>query len=223
MPNFQLQEIHDYCHYFMYIAEFCLPSHVKSFLKNHFNNNRNYLFDWGDRIGFKINGMYSIKYSPHTFLDKTFAFIWLDIVCLALPISLNALFFAKVRKFVQSSSHFSEKGKAESLAIWRYPLATIVCFIPGVLLDVIVGLSGSFYPFWLSIACNLLHRAWAFLNIWVYWGLTVKANNNQEDLLDEENVHSNFSLSSSRSLTSTFISKEGSDHHVTFNSRPSLK
>jgi len=180
-----------------------------------------FALDWGQRMNFKIHGMYSIGYSPQAFFDKAISFIWLDLIEITLPILLNVLFFSKVRTLVKSSLHFSNKQKAENLAIWWYPLAAIICFIPGVLLDFGIGLSNNFYPFWLSVASNLLHRAWAFINIWVYWGLTSRASQNQEDLLDEEDDENKFTMGKSGSFSSPAFIKTGRDDRVTIYARPS--
>ena len=71
------------------------------------------------------------------------------------------------------------------------------------------------YPFWLSVASNLLHPAWAFMNLWVYWKLTSRANN-QDELLDEENTQ--FSLSK----TASFDDWGKQEGRVTIYARPDL-
>ena len=167
-------------------------------------------------MNFKIHGMYSIGYSPKTFFDQLVSFIGLDFVGVVLPISLNVFFFTKLRTLIQASFHFSQAQKNENLAIWWYPFVAMICFIPGVICDIVIGLSGNFYPFWLSVASNLLHRAWAFMNLWVYWKLTSKANS-QEDLLDEESPE--FSLSKTESFDEWGSKQEG---RVTIYARPDL-
>jgi len=166
-------------------------------------------------MNFKIHGMYSIGYSPKTFFDQVVSFIGLDIVGVVLPISLNVFFFTKLRTLVQASFQFSQEQKNENLAIWWYPIVAILCFIPGVLCDIVVGLSGNFYPFWLSVASNLLHRAWAFMNLWVYWKLASKTDH-QDELLDEENTQ--FSLSK----TASFDDWSKQEGRVTIYARPEL-
>jgi len=149
---------------------------------------------------YKIHGMYSIGYSPQTFFDQSISFVAFGLIGIVLPISLIVIYFYKVNLLIKSSSlSFANKTK-RNLSIWWYPSVAVICFIPGLLCDVVIGLSGQFYPFWLSIVSNLLHRAWAFVNLWVYWRLTATPNQTSEDTLDQ-------SLKSDSKLTTVHLTR----------------
>lgn len=134
---------------------------------------------------YKIHGMYSIGYSPKTFYDQSVSFVSFGLIGIVLPISLIVIYFYKVKLLIKSSSLSFARKSSRNFSIWWYPSVAVICFIPGLLCDVVIGLSGKFYPEWLSILSNLLHRAWAFVNLWVYWRLTATPDQKSEDALDE--------------------------------------
>jgi len=125
---------------------------------------------WGISVTYYEPGKFSVK-QPDSLHDKLIYIGVFDIIGKFVPILITAYCYLNVHRHLTNPFNLPIVGpKSENPRVLWYSAVQVMCFLPGIILD-IVSIGNNDIHFSWKLLVFSLHHAWGFLNVMVYWFL----------------------------------------------------
>lgn len=117
-------------------------------------------------------GAIAMFYPTNGVSDQIFYFLIVDVLDRVVPITITCFCYYKVFQHLSSSLENNlSNSKINRVRVLSYSLIQIVCFVPGIIGDIIFMSQGTRYSNGLVVVVSSLHRCWGIFNLLAYWFL----------------------------------------------------
>jgi len=120
-------------------------------------------------------GLAAVDYPLEGALDKILYFVFFNLIAKMIPIIIITWCYLKVGYIVRTTFSYAmtqSQSQFSAFRIFGYIFIPMLCFLPGILADIVCSYQGTFYPLWAQVFVYTVRRSWPFLNIMAYWFLT---------------------------------------------------
>lgn len=129
----------------------------------------------GVQVMYYQPGAIAMFYPTSGVSDQIAYFLIFDVLGRMVPISITSFCYYKVfQKLSSSLENNLSSSKINRVRVLSYSLIQIVCFIPGMIGDIIFMSQGARYSNELVVVVSTLHRCWGIFNLLAYWFLRPK-------------------------------------------------
>jgi len=120
-----------------------------------------------------------------------------NFITICIPIIIICYCYYKVTQTVKKMYGFAISAsqlRSNSLKMFGYVAIPILCFLPGIVSDLIFSFQGTYYNLEAQIITSIARRSWSFLNLLAYWFLNLPEHHKKRDSVIGDEVP-DFSLS----------------------------
>jgi len=130
-----------------------------------------YMRALGINVTYYEPGKFSVKQPQDDLYHKLIYIGIFDIIGIFIPLLITAFCYLNVHRHLTNPYNYPSNGpKSENPRVLWYSFIQLICFLPGIIMD-IVNIWGHDYHFGWKLMVFGLHHSWGFLNVLVYWFL----------------------------------------------------
>lgn len=156
---------------------------------------------WNIHAKFDEAGLISVDYGLTSAQNQTLYLIFEDLMGTLLPILITLYCYYRVFETLSSMTG----SIINPTRVLYYSIIQMVCFMPGIIADLVFIFQQSRYNVVCAIVVGFLHRCWGFLNLLAYWFTNPQQEAQEVKETPEVRKSSTSSRASSRSDTSTMM------------------